>query len=310
MSRDVSPPYLRIVEDIRRRIEEGDLQPGERLPSTRRVAKKWRVSLATASKALRELAREGAIVATPRVGAVVARSASHPKPAPRPPDLTRARIVAAGLEIADVEGLAALSIRGVAAKVGVPVMSLYRHVSGKEELLGLMTEAALLEDPLPAKPLDAWRPHLEQAARAFWRVYRRHPWMARVITILRPLPLPASLAHANFVLAGLRGHGFDAATMMQMHVTVYAFIQGLAVNLEAEAEAQGDTGVDDEAWMQSKLSSFDGLARSGRFPAFAAMLDELSGGFDLPLDAVFELGLGTLLDGFEALVGGRSAARR
>jgi len=61
----------------------------------------------------------------------------------------------------------------------------------------------------------------------------------------------------------------------------------------SRAEAQGETGVDEEAWMRSHEPE---LAATGAFPTFARILGELDGGFDL--DRVFEFGLGVLLDGF------------
>ena len=301
-------PYLRIAADIERRVSNGELAPGARVASTRSLAKRWGVSLATASKALRALVHEGVLVATPRVGMTVARPARSGS-RPRETELSRERIVRAAIEIADAEGLTALSIRGVASKIGAPVMSLYRHVPNKEELLGLMSEIALAEEPLPAETPASWRTVLETGARAYWRIYHRHPWLARVITILRPLPLPASIERAEWVFRGLRAQGLDAATTMHMHVTLYAFLQGLAVNLEAEAEAEEQTGVDDETWMESKQDAYEALARSGRFPAFAAIMHELSSGFDLPMDAVFEHGLTTLLDGFATTIEKSGRAR-
>jgi DNA-binding GntR family transcriptional regulator len=107
----------RIAEELRRRIEAGQLQPGARVPSTRAVARRWKVATATAARALRLLREQGAVTALPRSGTVVLG---------RPPgaDLSRDRIVSAALRIADDEGLAALSIRGVASKLGASPMSL------------------------------------------------------------------------------------------------------------------------------------------------------------------------------------------
>ena len=98
------------------------------------------------------------------------------------------------------------------------------------------------------------------------------------------------------MLSALRETGADAVTAMQMHVTLYAYAQGLASNLESEAEAQGETGVDEEAWMRSHEPEFATLAATSAFPTFARILGELDGGCDL--DRVFEFGLGVLLDGF------------
>src|SRR5580704_16646129 len=65
-----------------------------------------------------------------------------PKPA-----LSLPRIVDAAVRIADAEGLDAVSMGRVAVKLGTAPMSLYRHVSAKEELLRLMVDAAWDEFP-------------------------------------------------------------------------------------------------------------------------------------------------------------------
>ncbi|MGO4428402.1 GntR family transcriptional regulator, partial [Streptomyces sp. MCAF7] len=148
MPPEPDPPYLRIVTEIRRRIADGELAPGDRVPSTRQIAKEWGVALATATKALTTLRVEGFVEARPRVGTVVATRAAAPPTrrtplSPPPPpgaehELTRERIVRAAIEIADSEGLAALSMRGVAARLGVAAMSPYRHIGSKEDLVLLM----------------------------------------------------------------------------------------------------------------------------------------------------------------------------
>ncbi|MFE2141075.1 GntR family transcriptional regulator, partial [Streptomyces sp. NPDC059456] len=76
------PPYLRIVGEIRRRITAGELAPGDRVPSTRQVAREWDVASATAAKALTALRVEGLVETRPRTGTVVA---ARPPAAPAPP---------------------------------------------------------------------------------------------------------------------------------------------------------------------------------------------------------------------------------
>ena len=293
------PAYLRIASDLRRRIRDGSLRPGQRVPSTRRLAKSWKVALATASKALGLLVQEGLLRTAPRVGNVVMGPALREtrEGSKNSRSLTRASIVQAAIEMADQEGLSALSMRGVAAKMGWPVTSLYRHVAKKEELLHLMVDAAMREELHPP-PHGDWRARVQVGARLVWQLARRHPWSTRVMTLTRPIPSPVSLTHAEWMLSALREAGADAVTAMQMHVTLYAYVQGLATNLESEAEAQGETGVDEEGWMQSRGLEFAALAATGAFPTFARILGELSGGFDLDLDRLFEFGLGLLLDGF------------
>jgi DNA-binding transcriptional regulator YhcF (GntR family) len=298
------PVYLRIAADLRRRIDSGALRAGQRVPSTRRLAKTWRVAVATASRALELLAREGVTIAVPRVGYVVGRPTPREgAKSGRDGGLTRARLVQAAIEAADQEGLEAVSMRGVAAKIGAPVTSLYRHVANKDELLRLMVDATLAEQAHPA-PVAEWRERLQTGARLEWALVKRHPWIARVMTLTRPLPSEASLEHADWMLGALEEAGFDATTRMNVHIAIYAFVQGLATNLESEARAEGETGVDDQAWMSERDPEFRAVAAKGNLPAFARVLSSLGKGFDLDLDEVFELGLSLLLDALS-----RGAAR-
>jgi hypothetical protein len=118
------------------------------------------------------------------------------------------------------------------------------------------------------------------------------------MTLTRPLPTAGSLRHADWMLGALDEAGADATTIMQMHVAIYAFVQGLAANVDMEAQAEADTGLDEASWMQAHGQEFATLARSGAFPSFARILGQLDGGFDLDLDRTFEFGLALLLDGF------------
>jgi len=294
------PPYLQIVAELRRRIAAGELAAGAALPPVRQIARDFGVALATATKAVATLSHHGLVKAVPRVGTVVT-SKLRASAGGRDAELSRERIVDAAIAMADREGIAALSVRGVASKLDIPTMSLYRHVRSKDELVQRMIEAAI-GAPFPVEPPAGWRAQLELGARLQWQVYRRHPWLARVMIVTRPLPLPNTLAHAEWMLRALDGLGLDAATMLQLHIAVHSYIQGLAVNLEAEAQAENDTGMSEADWMASHEAAFIGLAASGRLPTFAKVLAALSGGFDLDLDALFELGLRALLDGVTARI--------
>jgi DNA-binding transcriptional regulator YhcF (GntR family) len=296
------PPYQRIAQSLRRRIESGQLRPGDRVPSTRAIARKWGVAVATAAHALNALAFEGLVQTSPRAGTIVASTASTAGGDRTSPDLTRERIVASAVAVADTEGLAAVSLRGVASRLGAPVTSLYRHVKGKEELLRAMTDSVMGEATLPPKAPAGWRAQLELAARSQWSVLRRHPWMSRTMSITRPLPLANAIVYAEWILRALGGLGLDAELRMRLHIVLYGFIQGLAVNLETEADAASETGMSDSDWMDSQLGAFGALAASGRFPAFAAVLAELDAGFELDLDGLFELGLRSVLDGFARII--------
>ncbi|GAA4905095.1 TetR/AcrR family transcriptional regulator C-terminal domain-containing protein [Streptomyces coeruleoprunus] len=299
------PPYLRIAADLRRRIASGELAPGDRVPSTRRLAEQWGVALATATKALTTLRLEGYVEARPRAGTVVAARRTTPEgPRRQPPaaapehDLTRERIVRAAIDIADAEGLAALSMRGVAARLGVAAMSPYRHVGGKEDLVLLMADTAYGELGYPDTPPDGRRARLELGARTLWRLHRRHPWLAQLAPLTRPLLLPNLLVHGEWLLGALEGHGLTPSAAMDVQVLLFTYVQGVAVTLEREDQARAATGQTDDEWMDAQTAALHALTATGRYPAFTRLVTSLGEvGYDLDLDALFELGLRSLLDG-------------
>ncbi|MFI9052832.1 TetR/AcrR family transcriptional regulator C-terminal domain-containing protein [Streptomyces sp. NPDC053427] len=305
------PPYLRIVGEIRRRITDGELAPGDGVPSTRQVAREWGVALATAAKALTALRREGLVETRPRTGTVVAAAAPAAAPRRRPSsgpvlegELSLDRIVRAAIDIADAEGLPALSMRGVAARLGVAAMSPYRYVPSKDDLVLLMADAAFGEKSYPAEPPEGWRSRVELGARTLWSLYRRHPWLAQLGSLTRPLLVPQLMVHGEWMLGALDGHGLDPTTLFDIHVLLYSHVQGLAVHLEWEAHAEATTGQSEDQWMAGRAPALRALVESGRFPTFAKVVGAFDDGYDLHLDALFELGLKALLDGLSPIIEG------
>ncbi|MFG2982727.1 TetR/AcrR family transcriptional regulator C-terminal domain-containing protein [Streptomyces sp. NPDC048258] len=309
------PPYLRIVGAIRRRIADGELAPGDRVPSTRQIAGEWGVALATATKALTTLRLEGLVEARPRIGTVVAGTAPaapvtpprrRPSPAPDPEqELSLDRIVRTAIGIADAEGLPALSMRGVAARLGVAAMSTYRYVPSKEDLVLLMADAAFGEESCPATAPEDWRTRIELGARTLWSLYRKHPWLAQLGSLTRPLLVPNLMVHGEWMLGALDGHGLDPTTLFDIHVLLYSHVQGLAVHLEMEAHAEAATGQSEDQWMDSRAPALRDLVESGRFPTFTKVVGSFEDGYDLRLDSLFEFGLKALLDGLTPVVEGR-----
>ncbi|WP_214325348.1 TetR/AcrR family transcriptional regulator C-terminal domain-containing protein [Nonomuraea sediminis] len=295
--------YAEIVAELKRRIAEGELQAGDRVPSTRQLAREWGVALATATKALNALSQEGVVRAEPRVGTVVSTGR---RPRREGGEVTRDRIIRAAIEIADAEGLEALGMRGLAAKLGIATMTLYRHVPGKEELVVLMVDAVMEEFPLPDPAPEGWRARLEASARVQWAGYRAHPWMAGITSLTRPLPSPSLLKHAEWQLAALDGHGLSPETMLYVHILHYSYVQGIAANLELEAEAEAATGLTDEEWMETQEAHISAIVSSGSYPTFARTIADMGGDFDLNLDELFEIGLGPMLDGLASIVERRS----
>ncbi|MFC9594621.1 TetR/AcrR family transcriptional regulator C-terminal domain-containing protein [Streptomyces sp. NPDC056944] len=292
----MEPPYLGIAAEIRRRVRAGELAPGDRVPSTRAITREWGVAMATATKALAVLRQEGLVRMEPGVGTVVVDPARHPGT----PSLTRSRIVRAALELADAEGLNALTMRRLATLLGTSAMALYRHVPGKGELVRLMADEACGEVPLGPVP-PHWRPGLERAARWLREVYARHRWMAQAMaSFTRPVASPNAMAYTEWVLAVLRGTPLTSSQKLHTHLTLFAFVQGLALADDLEEQARLDTGLSDDEWMEQNEPRFDAMQSARPYPLLDAVTRD--GGFELSLETLFEFGLRRTLDGIATMI--------
>jgi AcrR family transcriptional regulator len=300
-------PYARIAAELRARIASGELGPGDRVPSTREITRHWGVAMATATKVLGMLRQEGLVRAVRGSGTVVAEPT--PPPLPRPPAprrgepadaaLTRERIVAAAVAIADEEGLAGLSMRRVATELGAATMALYRHVVDKDDLVLGMLDSALAEWRAPADAPAGWRPRVEVAARHLWALCRRHPWLAPAMSVTRPQPLAGALAYSEWLLDALYTTGADHDTVFTVYLTLFNYVRGTAVNIEPEVEAEAASGMSSDEWMDTQEPALRSIVAGGGFPMFERVLS-VPYGFDL--DALFEFGLQRLLDGFAVVL--------
>ncbi|MEV6398023.1 TetR/AcrR family transcriptional regulator [Streptomyces sp. NPDC051907] len=214
------------------------------------------------------------------------------------PGLTLDRIVTAAVEVADAEGLAAVSMRRLSTELGVGTMSLYRYVPGKAELLDLML------DRVQGAPLDAashapegdWPAAVEQLARAHLELFRSHAWLLNV-NQTRTVLGPSSVRGLDVALTALQGMGLSDPELIAVIITVQSHVYGIA-RLEIQAaEAVKETGLtDDEFWGQQQ-PFLERAMLSGEYPMVAALSEDAFGAFD-----TFGFGLRRLIAGFEALV--------
>ncbi|MFC4114535.1 TetR/AcrR family transcriptional regulator C-terminal domain-containing protein [Nonomuraea zeae] len=312
------PPYRRIVAELRARILDGDLRPGDRMPSIRQVAQRWGVAVATATRVMAALRDEGLVEARVGAGTVVsARTAGRSRPlgpatAPRPQRaggprqaLSRDHVLRAAIAIADAEGLDAVSMRRLAAELGAGPMSLYRHVATKDELVTQMVDEVFGEPELPTPGPDGWRAKLELISREQWELSRRHLWLARAVSFTRPLLVPNMMAHTEWTLRALDGLGLPMETCIQEALTLHGLVVTVALTMAEEAEAEQETGVTLTRWWLAQRDRAGELLAGGRFPLLATVAGQTVS----DLDGLFEYSLARHLDGFAALLEGRSRTR-
>lgn len=227
-----------------------------------------------------------------------------PEPTRGPkPGLTLQRIVRAAIEVADAEGIAALSMRRLATALDAGAMSLYRYVPGKAELIDLMMDEVSGED-LAAADADRgdWRSRLEAFARRMWLMYLRHPWMLQ-ISQGRPMLGPNSMASTEIALRYVDGLGLDEKEMMSTIVAIGAYVGGLARTTVEAMQAADRTGISDDDWWAVHTEFLTPAVLEGRTP----MLDKVgdAGAFNGDYD-IFGFGLERLLDGIAVVVEQRS----
>lgn len=304
------PPYRQIVAEIRARILAGDLRPGDRVPSIRAIAQRWGVAVATATRAMATLRDNGLVETKVGAGTVVSAHTGQRRPAglttplrPQRPAATRqalnrTHVLRAAIAIADSEGLDAVSMRRLAAELGVGPMSLYRHVANKDELVTQMTDEVFGEPELPFPGPEGWRAKLELISRRQWQLCRRHLWLPRAISFTRPLLVPNMMAHTEWTLRALDGLGLPMTTLIREALTLHGLVLTVALSMADEVEAEQETGVTLDRWWLTQRTRADQLLRSGRFPLLATV-----GGEEVSdVDGLFEYSLARHLDGFAALV--------
>jgi AcrR family transcriptional regulator len=182
------------------------------------------------------------------------RDHKRPTRGPRP-GLTVDRVVAAAIELADAEGLGALSMRRVADRLGVGTMSLSTYVPGKAELLDLMLDVVLAEEARPGADAG-WRAGLELRAREDWALYHRHPWILQ-ISPGRALLGPNETALFESTLRAVEGIGLSGSEMVLVVSLVAEYTRGAAQSAVGAAQAERRTGISDEQWWKAREPLFD-----------------------------------------------------
>lgn len=222
------------------------------------------------------------------------------KPVPsrgRKPGMTVDKIVATAVELADAEGLDALSMRRVADALGVGTMSLYRYLPGKTELYELMLDRVMGEGPAIDLETGGWRAGLERFARASLDGYRRHPWLLRA-SLSRGVMGPNQVTMLEALLGALSGIGLTDGQKLAVVSLVIGYVNGAARQLAESVGVEQRTGVTDAQFWNEYAPLLDAHLDAERFPLLTALWRQ----DDTDWQDDFEFGLQRVLDGIESFV--------
>jgi AcrR family transcriptional regulator len=220
----------------------------------------------------------------------------------------RDRIVETAVRLADAEGIAAVSMRRIGVELGVPTMSLYRWMPSKDDLTTHMLDVTLGGIDWPQPPPAGWRAQLEVVARAQWAITREHPWVAQLLSMTRPQLAPNAMMHTEWSMRALSGLGLSGGEALRISLTLVSFGIGTALAVDNELQAQRDTGITSEEWMDRQEAQTRAIFASGRYPFLAHFAEHED--FDAELDVLFETGLAVILDGVERFLERKAAGRR
>jgi AcrR family transcriptional regulator len=216
------------------------------------------------------------------------------------PSLTRDDIAAAAIGLADTEGFEAVSMRSLAAALGVGATSLYRYVESKEEVVDLMVDHALGADLNFEMKGDDPRRDLTELARAMRTMLLAHPWMA-IHGAGRPTLGPNTLDMIERVFGAIDGIGLEIDEMMLVVGTLDAYVRGRVLDQLAEGEAIRRSGFSQDEWLERMKPWMGGILDSGRYPLVARIVIEARTPHDPDrVDNIFEAGLERVLDGLLA----------
>ncbi|WP_419996890.1 TetR/AcrR family transcriptional regulator [Streptomyces boninensis] len=224
------------------------------------------------------------------------------RPRPRQREhLTRELIVAEAVQLLDAEGIAALSMRRLGARLDAGATSLYRHVANKQELIELAVDDVHGEPEVPAvTDRTSWRQATTRTAGQLRAMVLRHPWIAPELGQVGLIHIgPNATRMASGLLAQFEAAGFPADEMDQAMGTLMAYVIGTATPEAAYLSLIARSGKTEQEWVAGLRPAFD--EASQEHPRLRA---GRSARADLPpqriRDESFAYGLERVLDGLAA----------
>ncbi|MFC1399769.1 MULTISPECIES: TetR/AcrR family transcriptional regulator [Streptacidiphilus] len=213
------------------------------------------------------------------------------------PSLSVPAIVTAAVALADAEGVDAVSMRRIAAELGVGTMSLYRYVETKDDLLDLMADQVMGEEGAVGPRTGRWRDDLRGIAVEYRRLMLRHPWVLPIAASRPPLG-PNTLRRTEYLLGVMDGLGLDITAMSGLAGTVLGYVRGVVLTEIARTEVAGRTGLDGDRYRRSVGPYLTEVLATGQYPLLARFVALAE--HDPDPDRTFEWGLERVLDGVAA----------
>ena len=223
--------------------------------------------------------------------------AANPQRGPKR-EMSVEKIVEAAVELADADGIGAVSMAAVAARLGFTPMSLYRYVSAKDDLLLLMQEEATGLPPEEHRQEEGWRAKLRALFDAQTRLYLAHPWLLSIPITGSPIT-PNSSAWLDAALTSLEATPLDATDRVAVALAVTGSARWYGIVIAGYAEQARSTGMSPDQITVHEAELFDRVITAEEFPALRGAIEA---GVFLSDDDPFHFGIERVFDGVEAYI--------
>lgn len=209
-------------------------------------------------------------------------------------------VVDAGIEIADREGLSALSMRGLAQKLGIGAMTLYTYVPNRTDLIVLMVDQVLGRTTLPPYP-DDLRERLELVALVQYEDYRSHPWLLDVSGVRAWLG-PHVADRYEWQLGAVEDIGLDDIEMDQTVTLLASFASSIVRAEQAVRHAERESGLTDAQWWEANYEALGEVMAGHDYPVAGRVGPTVGEAYQAGSDPGRELdfGLARIIDGLLA----------
>jgi AcrR family transcriptional regulator len=184
---------------------------------------------------------------------------------------SRADVAAAAVRIADTAGIAAVTMRRVAAELGTGTMTLYNYVPAKEHLVQLMADQVAGEYVYPPAPPPDSRTAIADLARQGRDIARRHPWLAAAMNPPPPMG-PCTLRYIDYFLGLLAGTTLGTAAKMEVIAVINGFALMYGTMQAALHVERARTGITEQQQQAAPVKTLAEAAASGSYPNLAAAL--------------------------------------
>lgn len=222
-----------------------------------------------------------------------------PKPAFTPDD-----VVQVAIQIADEDGLSAVTMNAVATRLGYTTMAVYRYFPSKEALYDAIIDAGMGLPPRPKEPRGDWRAEVTRWAHAKRAMLIARPWLAELPFVAAPHG-PNWLSWLEAVIDSLSTTGLSAPDMGEVLSILDGYTRGASDTAISLARAQA-RGISPQEWAAAVGADLGRAIGDPRFPRFAVLLTTPSDGKPRSMEESFDFGLNRVLDGIELYIRSRA----